>query len=257
MYNYFNKLFPKPEEYFKGGQNFGDSIVPLDGNENKTEIVININDNFSAIVTDNSKKKVLGCRVVPNDGFIKKFGAKAAVSVEKYLNDVTEKSKNEPVTYVSLILLGKKDPPKYLVKNKDNSEEKCLENIHLAWFYSLAANTSDENLNDLFEDFKVPKEIFKSIAAKTLYKMLELGRLLRYFNDSDIIGLEADGKVQGSLINEEGENDRSFLAKYYQKLGFHICKEQHKYNVRNNLPIFEEIPMTGNFLDVLNNLSKL
>ena len=243
--SYFKQIFPNPEKYFQGGENFGDKIVPLDGNENKTEIVLNVNDYFSAIVTNNSKKKLLGCRVVPNDGFLKKFGAKAAVSVENYLNDVIENK--ESVTYVSLILIGKKDPPKYLVKNKINSEGTCLENIHLSWFYSLAANTSDENLKDLYEDFKVPKDIFKSIAAKTLYKMLELGKLLKYFNYSDNIGLEADGQIQGSLINEEGEGDRSFLAKYYQKLGFYVCKEEHKYNMENNLPIFTEIPMIGNF----------
>jgi len=252
MQNYFKKLFPNPEKYFlKGGyDNFGDKLVPLDGNEfNKTEIVLTINDYFSAIVTNISKKKQLRCRVVPNDGFINKFGAKAAVYVETYLNDVNESQKDNSVTYVSLIVVEKNEKPKNL--------GTCIENIHLAWFYSLAANTSEENLNDLYEDFKIPKEIFKSIAAKTLYKILFLGKSLKYYEDSDSIGLDADGKIKGNLINKDGENDRTLLTKYYEKLGFTICKEEHKCLIKNNLPIFEEVPMIGNFKKILNNLSKI
>ena len=250
MSNYFNKLFPNPEKYFFGGKNFGDIVVPLDGNEfNKTEIIITINEYFSAIVTNISKQKSLRCRVVPNDGFIKTFGAKAAVYVETYLNDVSESTKDEPVTYVSLIDVYKNEKPIYLCT--------CLENIHLSSFYSLAANTSEQNLKDLFDDFKVPKEIFKSIAAKTLYKILSLGKSLKYFEDNDTIGLEADGKIKKNLFNEKNKYDRSFLAKYYEKLGFKICKKEHKKLLQNNLPIFEEIPMIGNFLEILNNLSKI
>ena len=233
----------------KGGsnKNYGDIIVPLDGYENnKTEISLVIDQFFTAIVTISNQNKDIGCRVVPNDGFVYQFGAKAASSVEQYLTDPTKK--NQP-TYVSLLSL----------QSNENFDDYLQSDIHLSSIYSLSALTNEQGLQDLFEDFKIPKSIFKGIAIKTLFVILKFCLKLNpiIWSKEKFIGLEADGAIPGALKNQKGFIDRSLLGKYYMSLGFKPLNKLEEEKIRIGKPIFNEIKMNGRFEDILLNLTKI
>jgi hypothetical protein len=85
------------------------------------------------------------------------------IDPEDYIirEDIIEFKKYKP-TYVGILTLA----------SYKKFNEQTQSDIHLGWFYSLAAITNSESLQELFDDYGVPKSIFKGIAAKALYKTL-------------------------------------------------------------------------------------
>ena len=226
-------------------QNFGDRAVPLDGNENnKTEISLIVDKYFSGIISISDQKRNIGCRVVPNDGFVNQFGGNAASYLEMYLTDVR---KNQKPTYVALLAMGN-----YPANLKDHD-------IHLGWFYSLPALTDPEKLQEFLDEYNVPKQIFSGLAAKTLYVTLNFITKLSpiLWSTDKIIGLDADGAIPGAVVDQDGENDRSLLAKYYMKLGFNVIVPEEKEKLDQGIPIFKEIRMKGKLEDILGSLKKI
>jgi hypothetical protein len=212
---------------------FADDIIGLDGNR-RQEIVIKINDLFSGIILmfRDEYGTHLGCRVVPNDGFILTYGAKAAIAVEKYLYDI---GKNSYAPYVALVSFVKHNEPK--------SFDECtaLEDIQLVWFFSLAARTPTEVFDELLEDHKVPSSVFKGIGVLTLKTCINFALKLGW-NENSVIGLEADGHIGPT---QTGKFDRHILGKYYQSLGFSPCNKKDEVKLKENKPIYGSINMNG------------
>lgn len=221
------------KQYLQAGS-FGDDVVPLDG-INKTEISLNIGL-FDAIVVRKRKEKTisLSARIVPNDSFVQRYGAKAALLVETYLHDVGRT--DEQVPYTGIVTLVKLPEARYLGRKK--------ENIHLGWFYNLLQRTSPEAIRHMEQDLQLDaKEAFKGMTTQALKKILQLGVDANVFSLDDVVGVEADGWVYGSPETEYGA-DRVPLALYYERIGF-VADYPLVDATGQYLQVYEEIRMTG------------
>jgi len=222
------------KQYLQAGT-FGDDVVPLDGS-NKTEITLNIGL-FDAIVVNEKKDsyRSLSARIVPNDGFVQQYGAKAALLVETYLHDVSTR-KDEQVPYTGIVTLVKFYEARYLGRKK--------ENIHLGWFYNLLQRTSPEAIKDMEQDLKIQaNEAFKGMTTRALQKILQLGVDANIFDLEDVVGVEADGWLYDAPQTEYG-GDRVPLAKYYEKLGF-VADYPLRDASGKYIQVYEEIRMTA------------
>lgn len=163
-----------------------------------TLVSTRVSEFFDAVVcfqqrTDTESQRICA-RVVPNAGFVQRYGAKAAVAVMSYLRPFDD---SNCVVVLTFQLFAQ---PRRLYADLP------LENLHLYGFFSAVAGADPTSLREMEDDLGVPAALFKRVGAASLRAVVRLIAAGSGMRPTDVIGLEADPPEA--------------LVRYYESLGF-------------------------------------